>query len=103
MAVPPVSMVDDILCIQKNSDSRNALIELKKLTLSNRKCRRIHIGTKSYACPDFKIHDDKMKDSTEEKYLGDLINTTGNIKAIVADRGHGIISEIRAIINKVRL
>lgn len=44
-----------------------------------------------------------MKDSTEEKYLGDLINTTGNIKAIVADRGHGIISEIRAIINKVRL
>ena len=112
VAVPPVSMVDDILCIQKCSDSRkinatvNAFIELKKLTLSNRKCSRIHIGKKSDACPDLKIHDDKMKDSTEEKYLGDLINTTGNIKATVADRiarGYGIISEIRAIINEVPL
>ena len=43
VAVPPVSMVDDILCIQKKSDSRNAFIALKKLTLSNRKCRRVYI------------------------------------------------------------
>ena len=38
--------------------------------------------------------------------LGDLINTTGNIKATVADRvarGYGIISEIRAIISEVPL
>ena len=43
-----------------------------------------------------------MNNSTEEKYLGDLINKTGNIKATVA-RGYGIISEIRAIISEVPL
>ena len=43
-----------------------------------------------------------MNNSTEEKYLGDLINTTGNIKATVA-RGYGIISENRAIISEVPL
>ena len=44
--------------------------------------------------------------SSQEKYLGDMINTTGNVKATVADRisrGHGIVSEIRAILNQVPL
>ena len=47
-----------------------------------------------------------MNESSQEKYLGDMINTTGSIKATVADRisrGHGIVSEIRAILNEVPL
>ena len=112
VAVPPISMVDDILCIQKCTESRkinaavNTFIELKKLTLSNKKCNRIHIGKQPNPCPGLKIHEAEMNNSTQEKYLGDLINTTGNIKATVADRvarGYGIMSEIRAIISEVPL
>ena len=79
---------------------------MKKLTLSNIKCHRLHIGEKVGLCPELKIHEDKMNESSQEKYLGDMINTTGNIKATVADRisrGHGIVSEIRAILNEVPL
>ena len=57
-------------------------------------------------CPELKIHVEKMSDSSQEKYLGDMINTTGNAKATGADRisrGHGIVSEIRAILNEVPL
>ena len=44
--------------------------------------------------------------SSQEKYLGDMINTTGNAKATGADRisrGHGTVREIRAILNEVPL
>ena len=47
-----------------------------------------------------------MNDSNQEKYLGDLVNTTGNIKATVADRvakGYGIVAEIKAILNEIPL
>ena len=112
VAVPPICMVDDILSLQKCSESNkinaaiNAFIELKKLTLSHSKCNRIHIGKKLDTCPELKIHETKMNNSSQEKYLGDFINTTGNIKATVADRvakGYGILSEIKAILNEVPL
>ena len=57
VAVPPVSMVDDTLCIKRCSESNkmnaliNSFIEMKKLTLSNIKCHRIHIGKKVGPCP----------------------------------------------------
>ena len=112
VAVPPISMVDDILCITKCSDSAkinatvNAFVEMKKLTLSKSKCNRIHIGKNVEPCPELKTHNEKMKDSSQEKYLGDFVNSTGNVKATVADRigkGYGIVSEIRAILNEIPL
>ena len=105
-------MVDDVLSLQKCSDSRkinaiiNAFVELKKLTLSKAKCNRICVGKKKDPCPEFKVHNGKMKDTSQEKYLGDLVNKTGNIKATFADRvakGYGIVREIKAIINEVPL
>ena len=112
VAVPPISMVDDILCIQECSKSNqinaavNAFVELKKLTFSSKKCSRIHVGKQTSPCPELKIHASKMKDSTQEKYLGDIVNTTGNVKETVADRiakGYGIVSEIRAILSEIPL
>ena len=47
-----------------------------------------------------------MNDSDEEKYLGDLVNKSGKIKATMDDRiakGYGIITEIKAILNEVPL
>ena len=65
VAVPPISMVDDILCIKRCSESNkinaliNSFIEMKKLTLSNIKCHRIHIGKKVGPCPELKIHEER--------------------------------------------
>ena len=71
-------MVDDVLSIQKCSSDAvkanatiNAFIESKKLTFSRDECRRIHISKKKQgdnaACPELKIHFDKMEDSVSEK------------------------------------
>ena len=50
VAVPPLLMVDDVLALQKcSADSVevnaviNSFIELKKLTLSKKKCCKIHV------------------------------------------------------------
>ena len=112
VSVPPICMVDDILSVQKCSETGginatiNAFIESKKLTLSNRKCNRIHIGKHVNACQELKVHSEKMNESDQEKYLGDQIHKSGKTKATISDRvakGFGIISEIQAILNEAPL
>ena len=113
VAVPPLCMVDDILAVQKCSRKSvemnafaNAFIELKKLTFSQSKCSKIHIGKQTDVCPQLKVHENTMKESSQEKYLGDLINSSGKIKATVQDRaakGYGIVSEILAILDEIPL
>ena len=50
VTIPPLGMIDDLLCIQKCHQSLavntavNSFIEFKKLRLSNKKCTQIHIG-----------------------------------------------------------
>jgi hypothetical protein len=72
--------------------------EIRNLTLSTSFWQR--------RSTEVNVHNAKMKNISQEKYLGDLVNTTGNIKATVAVRvakGYGIVSEIEAIINEVQL
>ena len=79
---------------------------MKKLTLSDKKCSRIHIGKQKNECKDIKVHESKMKNSSQEKYLGDFIDKSGRLKATIEDRiskGYGILSEIKAIINEIPL
>ena len=81
-------------------------MEMKKLTLSKKKCNRIHIGKVNEMCQELKVHETTMKNSEREKYLGDYIDKSGKIKATIDDRiskGWGILSEIKAIINEVPL
>ena len=110
--IPTLGMVDDILSVQKCSEDAvkinaviNGFIEGKKLTLSNKKCNRIHIENKrtrnAKNCPDLKVHENQMKTSLEEKYLGDVVNTSGTIRKTVEERknkGYGIVSVIIAIL-----
>ena len=114
---PTLGMVDDVLSVQKCSNDAvkmnatvNAFIEGKKLKLSIKKCHRIHIGNKKTKeepkCKELKVHDHKMKESKEEKYLGDLINTSGTIRKTIEERknkGYGIVSEILAILEEIPL
>ena len=112
MDVPSICMVDDIMSIQKCSDSGktnaviNAFIEMKKLKLSHKKCSRIHIGKHTTECPELKVHEHRMKNSSQEKYLGDLLDQSGSIKPTIQDRvskAWGIISEIKAILTEIPL
>ena len=47
-----------------------------------------------------------MKESQQEKYLGDLVNSTGTIRSTIEDRkskGFGIVNEILAILDEIPL
>ena len=47
-----------------------------------------------------------MKEADSEKYLGDSIDKNGTIQSTIESRnfkGHGIVSEIMAIINEIPL
>ena len=113
VAVPPLCMVDDILAVQECSEASvrinsviNSFIELKKLKLSSKKCSKIHIGKEARCCPDLKTHEEKMNNSVKEKYLGDLIDSSGKNKETVEARiakGHGIVAEIIAILDDIPL
>ena len=127
--VPPLSMVDDLLCISTcgvNSVLMNSFINskssIKKLQFGVDKCHRIHVGRNRVICPSLKI--DKWKkvaldndsiedvlegshiiqDSNDQKYLGDIISNNGkNDKNIAArvKKGFGIIQQIIAILEEI--
>ena len=114
--IPSLGMVDDILSIQTCSDKSvkvnatvNAFIESKKLTLSKSKCHRIHIDKKSKnikECEKLKVHNDEMDDTTKSKYLGDVLDKTGKVRANIEERrakGFAIVNEILAIVEEIPL
>ena len=106
-------MVDDVLTVQKCSTSSiqmnsvvNSFMELKKLTLSDEKCSKIHIGKRNMNCHKLKVHDKIMKDSNQERYLGDQIRNDAKVKATIDDRvgkGYGIVTEINTILEEIPL
>ena len=83
-------MVDDVLCVQKCSNQSvkinavvNAFIESKKLNLSKKKCNRIHVRKSrntELKCPELKIHDDNMNDSTKRNTLATLLTAVGQLE-----------------------
>ena len=115
--IPGLGMVDDVLKIQKCSMKSvktnavlNSFVESKKLTLSKTKCHRIHISKKKPGsikeCMNLKIHDDAMVNSDREKYLGDLVDKTGRIRATIEERktkGCALVAEIMAILDEIPL
>ena len=108
--VPILGMVDDVLCVTKCSSSTiisnatiNSFMELNKLTLSAEKCSKIHIGKKSKECQKLKVHENDMKESQKEKYLGDIISEKGTLKDNIENRvakAWSYVSEIGAILSE---
>ena len=104
VATPPLQMVDDILGVQNCSRKSlrmngviNTFIELEKLTLSSEKCRNVHVGKSKTDCHPLKVHEEKMKRSEQETYLGDKIDKSGVLKHIIGARvskGYGAVSSI---------
>lgn len=107
--IPVLGMVDDVLTVAKCSSASvssnatvNAFMEINKLKLAAKKCGKIHIGKKCIQCPTLKVHEDSMKNSNAEKYLGDMISSKGTLDETIKDRklkGYSYIAEIRALMS----
>ena len=114
--IPSLGMVDDIMTIQKCSNDSvkinavvNAFVEAKKLRLSKDKCHKIHIqknNNQNKECLKLKVHNEDMSDSAKERYLGDIVDSSGKIRSTVEERrnkGFGMVAEILAIVNDIPL
>ena len=84
----------------------NSFIEHKKLKFGSNKCSKIHIGSKCDQCPELFVHEETMKESQKEKYLGDYVNEQGTLKDTLVDRrnkGYAIVSQILAMLKELPL
>ena len=84
----------------------NSFMSSKKLQLNQLKCAKIHVGKKCGECPELFAQKEHMKNSYQEKYLGDLMNKDGKQHATVVERiskGYGIVANILALINDIPL
>ena len=109
-----LGMVDDTLCISQcgiTSVQKNAIInsffETQRLTLSKNKSVVLHVGRPGKCkntCPTLKVHDQDMKIVKSQKYLGDIISSSGSLKESVEERrnkGWGKIAEISGILSEL--
>ena len=90
----------------RNNAIVNAFTESKKLQYGIDKCKQMHIGKQTNVCPQLKVHNNTMKESDNEKYLGDLISSSGKARPNILDRkekGFGIVTEILSILSEVPL
>ena len=74
------------------------------MKLSDSKSSRVHIESEHRKCPPLKVHDIVMKVSQKEKYLGDIIDSSGKIQPTIDQRKareNGIVSEITSIITEI--
>ena len=74
----------------------NTFMESKKLSFNTSKCFVLHVGPKSDECCQLQVHDQAMKRTNSEKYLGDLVSNSGNADNIDNRRKIGMktISEL---------
>ena len=109
--IPALSFIDDIISVTEsvpNSVKMNAYIQskvdTKKLKLSHKKCVKMHIGKENSMCPTLKIHNEEMKCSEKEKYLGDVISNDTKMEENIKmrhDKGIGIANQILSILKEV--
>ena len=111
--IPPLGMIDDIAAISECGDKSivlnsiiNAKIETKKLQFKLKKSLNMHIGDNKSRCESLKIHDEEMLTTTEQRYLGDLVSSTGNNNSNIKDRcntGYSTISQIKSMMGEISL
>ena len=76
------------------------------MTLSAKKCTRIHIGKKCNECEKLYVHQQEMGNSDEVKYLGDILNKNGKIKSTIMKRinqGYSRVGQIFALLKDLPL
>ena len=112
LPIPPLSMVDDILAVGHcgtDSIKLNSIIQskmdTKKLELGYDKCFQIHVGKKSsISCPQLNVHEEIMKTTSSEKYLGDIITNSGKLDQNIQSRvnkGNGRSNTIMSLLTEI--
>ena len=112
ISIPPLFMVDNILTVSlcgtdsvKVNGIVQAKVECKQLRMSHLKCYNMHTGKKSqHLCPSLSILGSKMLKSETQKYLGDILTTSGKINENIINRYHkgmGKVNEIMGILQEV--
>ena len=112
--IVPLAFIDDCLGISRcGSDAvelnaiLNTKIVSKKLRLSTKKCKHMHISKTSTNCySNLKADNSVMKKTTECTYLGDILSSSGSMDATIESRrqkGVGLVSEITGMIDGLTL
>ena len=111
--IPVMGMIDDIATVTKcgmqtvlSNAVTNSFVESKRLQLGPKKSHRLHFGKKHKDCLDLTIHGDKMENSKQEKYVGDIITEDAkNDENIAARKGKAfaIAGDILAILDEIPL
>ena len=111
VSLPPLSLIDDIICVTScSSDSvkMNSIIQSKlhgkQLLLGHKKCFQMHIGKNVQCCPTLNVNNEKMKTTNRERYLGDVLTTNCKVDDNIQDRvskGMGYANEILSILKEV--
>ena len=111
-SIPPLSMVDDIAGISScDSDSVilngiiNSKVESKKQQFHEKKSEFIHIGPNKQKCHKLKVHDSIMTKCESQKYLGDVICSSGLNASNIKNRqniGFAAISQIKSMLSEVK-
>ena len=114
--IPPLCLADDILgvsncgieSIELNA-AINAKVESKKLNMGHDKCFRLHIASRrstSECNNSLKVHNLEMKNAKKIKYLGDFLNSLGNLEDTISDRNQkaiGLRSQLASILKSISL
>ena len=108
--VPTMGFIDDTFAASRCGAQSvmmnaviNTFIESKKLYFNASKCYVIHVGPNREECCPLKVHDKNMKQTTSEKYLGDIVSNSGNCENI-AEReklGRKCISDILSMLKEI--
>ena len=109
-----MSMIDDIVAFSECSDKSietnaviNKFVESKKLEFGEKKCHQVHIGkNQNKDCRKLKVHGLEMKKVESEKYVGDLVSSSGQYQPNIAEKrskGFGVTTEILSILREVPL
>ena len=74
----------------------------------NKNAAIIHIGNKASKkmCPNHKVHEKVMKESDQEKYLGDYLTNKANSKETIKKRiarGYAVLSNMTSLLNDIPL
>ena len=107
----PLRMIDDVAGVSECNENSvilnsiiNAKIESKKLQFNLTKCVNMHIGPNSEQCQQLKVHETDMHTTHKQKYLGDIISSTGYNNENIKERckiGHQAISQIKSSLKDV--
>ena len=108
----PIPLVDDVLAVGwcgSDSLKLNSIIQskmaTKKLELGKNKCFQIHVGNNCPKfCPNLNVHEEIMKTTSSEKYLGDIISNSGKIDENIENRvnkGMGSVNSIISLVEEI--